>query len=98
MADHILYSAFITANKNEKKIVTLFAGSAKAMIGANLRFGIGASNNVTSNTSKVFQCHPGGAAEATVIYSLGALGMGANIILMTLILAKRQLRRYTYIL
>ncbi|KYN31152.1 hypothetical protein ALC56_14539 [Trachymyrmex septentrionalis] len=65
------------------------------MIGANLRFGIGASGNVTSNATKVFQCHPGGVTEATVIFSLGALGMGANIILMTLILAKRQLRRWS---
>lgn len=64
------------------------------MIGANLRFGIGASGNVTSNATKVFQCHPGGVTEATVIFSLGALGMGANIILMALILVKRQLRRY----
>jgi len=68
------------------------------MIGANLRFGIGASGNVTSNATKVFQCHPGGVTEATVIFSLGALGMGANIILMTLILAKRQLRRYEAII
>ena len=72
--------------------------SAVAMIGANLRFGIGASGNVTSNATKVFQCHPGGVTEATVIFSLGALGMGANIILMTLILAKRQLRRYEAII
>ncbi|XP_014610357.1 PREDICTED: uncharacterized protein LOC106790144 isoform X1 [Polistes canadensis] len=71
------------------------AGSAVAMIGANLRFGIGASGNVTSNATKVFQCHPGGVAEATVIFSLGALGMGANIILMSLILAKQQLRRWS---
>lgn len=67
------------------------------MIGANLRFGIGASGNVTSNATKVFQCHPGGVAEATVIFSLGAMGMGANIILMLLILLKRSLRRYTSI-
>ncbi|KAJ8669609.1 hypothetical protein QAD02_000868 [Eretmocerus hayati] len=65
------------------------------MIGANLRFGIGASGNVTSNATKVFQCHPGGIAEATVIFSLGAMGMGANIILMTLILCKRSLRRWS---
>lgn len=64
------------------------------MIGANLRFGIGASGNVTSNATKVFQCHPGGVAEATVIFSLGAMGMGANIMLMALILGKRSLRRY----
>ncbi|XP_046739894.1 uncharacterized protein LOC124407620 isoform X3 [Diprion similis] len=71
------------------------AGSAVAMIGANLRFGIGAPYNVTSNATKVFQCHPGGIAEATVIFSLGALGMGANVILMALILAKRHLRRWS---
>ncbi|XP_048514735.1 uncharacterized protein LOC110117452 isoform X2 [Athalia rosae] len=65
------------------------------MIGANLRFGIGASGNVTSNATKVFQCHPGGITEATVIFSLGALGMGANVILMALILAKRHLRRWS---
>lgn len=70
------------------------AGSAVAMIGANLRFGIGAFGNVTSNATKVFQCHPGGVTEATVIFSLGAMGMGANIVLMALILVKRQLRRY----
>lgn len=64
-----------------------------AMIGANLRFGIGASGNGSSNATKVFQCHPGGATEATLIFSLGALGMGANFLLMALILAKRQLRR-----
>ncbi|XP_023319189.1 uncharacterized protein LOC106653314 [Trichogramma pretiosum] len=65
------------------------------MIGANLRFGIGASGNVTSNATKVFQCHPGGVAEATVIFSLGAMGMGANIMLMALILGKRNLRRWS---
>ncbi|XP_050492259.1 uncharacterized protein LOC126874363 isoform X4 [Bombus huntii] len=66
-----------------------------AMIGANLRFGIGASGNGSSNATKVFQCHPGGATEATLIFSLGALGMGANFLLMALILAKRQLRRWS---
>ncbi|XP_023248575.1 uncharacterized protein LOC111644107 [Copidosoma floridanum] len=65
------------------------------MIGANLRFGIGASGNVTSNTTKVFQCHPGGVAEATVIFSLGTMGMGANIMLMALILGKKSLRRWS---
>jgi hypothetical protein len=59
------------------------------MIGANLRFGTGS----TSNATRVFQCHPGGTTEATVIFSLGALGMAANIALMGLILTRRQLRR-----
>ncbi|XP_061934892.1 uncharacterized protein LOC114578003 isoform X3 [Apis cerana] len=66
-----------------------------AMIGANLRFGIGASGNASSNATKVFQCHPGGATEASLIFGLGALGMGANFLLMALILAKRQLRRWS---
>ncbi|CAK9805646.1 hypothetical protein ANTPLA_LOCUS4606 [Anthophora plagiata] len=66
-----------------------------AMIGANLRFGIGASGNASSNATKVFQCHPGGATEATIIFILGALGMGANFLLMALILGKRQLRRWS---
>ncbi|KAG8285099.1 hypothetical protein J6590_087538 [Homalodisca vitripennis] len=37
--------------------------------------------------------YPGGESEATVIFVLGGLGMVANIALMTLILAKKQLRR-----
>lgn len=64
------------------------------MIGANLRFGSGSTANSTLNGSRAFQCHPGGTTEATVIFSLGALGIAANIALMGLILTKRQLRRY----
>lgn len=63
------------------------------MIGANLRFGIGASGNASLNATKVFQCHPGGTTEATIIYGLTFLGMGTNVVLMSLILCKRQLRR-----
>jgi len=89
------HAAIVVESRNEVGIfIFLCVGSAVAMIGANLRFGIGASGNVTSNATKVFQCHPGGVTEATVIFSLGALGMGANIVLMALILAKQQLRRY----
>ncbi|GFG40424.1 hypothetical protein Cfor_01593, partial [Coptotermes formosanus] len=63
--------------------------SAVAMIGANLRFG----SSSTANATRVFQCHPEGTTEATVIFTLGALGMAANIALMGVILSKRQLRR-----
>jgi hypothetical protein len=64
------------------------------MIAANLRFGSGSTSNATHGTnSKAFHCHPGGALEAGIIFGLGALGMGANLALMALILAKRQLRR-----
>jgi hypothetical protein len=69
------------------------SGSAVAMIGANLRFGSGAPGNYTGNGSRVFQCHPGGETEAILIFSLGALGMAANITLMGLILANKHLRR-----
>lgn len=74
--------------------VLCVTGSAVAMIGANLRFGSGSTSNSTTGGGKPFQCHPGGATEAAVVFSLGSLGMAANVALMTLILAKRQLRRY----
>lgn len=67
-------------------------GSAVAMIGANLRFGSITSNS-SSNATKVFQCHPGGTAEAALIFALGSMGMAANVALMAVILANRQLRR-----
>ncbi|CAG9859621.1 unnamed protein product [Phyllotreta striolata] len=68
------------------------AGSAVAMIGANLRFGSSAANS-SLNATKVFQCHPGGEAEAVLIFALGAMGMAANLALMGVILSNRQLRR-----
>lgn len=70
----------------------LLIGSAVAMIGANLRFGSSASN-ATLNSTRVFQCHPGGTAEAALIFALGSMGMAANVALMGVILANRQLRR-----
>ncbi|XP_050512562.1 uncharacterized protein LOC114343967 isoform X2 [Diabrotica virgifera virgifera] len=70
------------------------AGSAVAMIGANLRFGSSAANS-SLNATKVFQCHPGGTAEAALIFALGTMGMGANIALMGIILANKQLRRWS---
>ncbi|XP_015833735.1 uncharacterized protein LOC107397587 isoform X1 [Tribolium castaneum] len=70
------------------------AGSAVAMIGANLRFGSSVAN-ASLNATKVFQCHPGGTAEAALIFALGTMGMAANIALMGVILANRQLRRWS---
>lgn len=77
---------------NKSQLENLLTGSAVAMIGANLRFG-SSSANVTSNVTKVFQCHPGGTAEAALIFALGTLGMAANLALMGVILSNRQLRR-----
>lgn len=68
------------------------AGSAVAIIGANLRFGNSAAN-ATPNATRVFQCHPGGTAEAALIFALGSMGIAANVALMGVILANRQLRR-----
>lgn len=62
------------------------------MIGANLRFGNSAAN-ATPNATRVFQCHPGGTAEAALIFALGSMGIAANVALMGVILANRQLRR-----
>ncbi|KAK6640350.1 hypothetical protein RUM44_012043 [Polyplax serrata] len=79
---------------NSKVSVLLFAGSAVAMIGANLRYGSISNPNASIGLNKNFQCHPGGAIEASLMFSLGALGMGANLALMGIILLKRQLRRW----
>ncbi|OWR41354.1 hypothetical protein KGM_211404 [Danaus plexippus plexippus] len=68
------------------------AGSAVAMIGANLRFGsAGASNSSVVNNTRL--CPPGGAASAAALLALSGLGMTANIALMAVILSKKQLRR-----
>ncbi|XP_045137277.1 uncharacterized protein LOC123519824 isoform X1 [Portunus trituberculatus] len=61
--------------------------------GAHLIFGGGSSNRTVS--SQQFECHPGGTTEAAIILSLGALGMSANIFLMTLLIARRHLRRWS---
>lgn len=68
-------------------------GSAVAMIAPNLRYG-SIAHNATSNATRVFQCHPGGTAEAALIFTLATMGMAANITLMGIILAHRQLRRF----
>ncbi|GJQ70460.1 hypothetical protein Trydic_g22874 [Trypoxylus dichotomus] len=73
-------------------LVLFLTGPAVAMIGANLRFG-SITGNASSNATKVFQCHPGGTAEAALIFALGSMGMAANVALMAVILANRQLRR-----
>ncbi|XP_045472527.1 uncharacterized protein LOC123679149 isoform X2 [Harmonia axyridis] len=70
------------------------AGSVVAFPGANLRFGSSAAN-ASSNATKVFECHPGGTAEAALIFALGTMGMAANLALMGVILANRQLRRWS---
>ncbi|XP_073951112.1 uncharacterized protein isoform X5 [Choristoneura fumiferana] len=71
------------------------AGSAVAMIGANLRFGsAGATNSSILNHTR--HCPPGGAASAAALLALSGLGMSANLALMTVILSKKQLRRWSH--
>lgn len=50
------------------------------------------ASNAT-NSSRGFQCHPDGEAEATIILSLGLMGVIANIVMMSLILINKHLRR-----
>lgn len=73
--------------------VLIISGSAVAMIGANLRFGINPAGNATMVGGRVFQCHPGGQREAVLVLTLGGLGIAANLTLMAVILAKKHLRR-----
>ena len=47
-------------------------------------------NNTDTN---VFQCYPGNTTEGAIILSLGLLGMAANIVLMSLLLLIKHLRR-----
>ncbi|XP_038210625.1 uncharacterized protein LOC119831381 [Zerene cesonia] len=71
------------------------AGSAVAMIGANLRFGsAGATNASIVNNTRL--CPPGGAASAAALLALSSLGMSANLALMAVILSKKQLRRWSH--
>ena len=51
------------------------------------------NNESHFNATRPFTCHPGGTTEAAIIFTLGSLGVGANLVLMFLILSKRYLRR-----
>ncbi|XP_064109418.1 uncharacterized protein LOC135217458 isoform X3 [Macrobrachium nipponense] len=66
------------------------------MSGANLRYGVTLQDprNRTVPTTQ-FECHPSGPTEAAIILALGILGMAANIILMTLLVARKNLRRWS---
>lgn len=74
------------------KLFFCIAGSAVAMIGANLRFGSGSASN-SSILNNTRYCPPGGAASAAALLALSGLGISANLALMTVILSKKQLRR-----
>ena len=60
------------------------------IIGANLRFGSGSTNN---NTIKVFNCHSYSSYEASLLYIIAILGIMTNVAIMVLILGRASLRR-----
>ncbi|KAK4320013.1 hypothetical protein Pmani_009082 [Petrolisthes manimaculis] len=66
-----------------------------SMGGANLRYGIIKDTvNRTVHTPS-FECPESGTTQATIILALGILGMTANIVLMTLLIARKHLRRWS---
>lgn len=57
---------------------------------------ISANTTLPANqTVKSQSCHPAQTTEAIVLFTIGALGMGANLFLMLLIILKRPLRRWS---
>ncbi|GFY79440.1 hypothetical protein TNIN_429641 [Trichonephila inaurata madagascariensis] len=61
-----------------------------------VRFG-GVSNASHVGNVSAPNCHPAQTTESVVLFSLGSVGMGANIFLMLLILTKKPLRRIAVI-
>ena len=49
--------------------------------------------NVTRHRRPTFECHPAEHTAGVILITLGALGIGANIALMAVILLRRPLRR-----
>lgn len=63
---------------------------------ANVLVGKALGTNGTSPSNQTLGsvCHPAQTTEAVVLFTIAALGMGANMFLMLLIVFKRPLRRY----
>ena len=49
--------------------------------------------NITGSRGPVFECDETDKTAAIILMSLGALGIGANIALMAVILVQKPLRR-----
>ncbi|XP_015928823.1 uncharacterized protein [Parasteatoda tepidariorum] len=56
---------------------------------------LGTNGTGSSNQSLGSVCHPAQMTEAIVLFTIAALGMGANMFLMLLIVFKRPLRRWS---
>jgi len=64
-----------------------------AVVGVRKQAGYG--ENDTKPAGPQFICHPTDQTAATILISLGALGIGANVALMAVILLRRPLRRWS---
>ena len=67
-----------------------------AVVGVRKQAGYG--ENDTKPAGPQFICHPTDQTAATILISLGALGIGANVALMAVILLRRPLRRSVFLL
>ena len=63
-----------------------------AVVGVRKQLGVNGEND-TKPAGPTFICHPTDQTAATILISLGALGIGANLALMAVILLRRPLRR-----
>ena len=62
------------------------------VVGPGRKLGVNGEND-TKPAGPTFICHPSDQTAATILISLGALGIGANLALMAVILLRRPLRR-----
>ena len=68
-----------------------------AVVGVRKQLGVNGEND-TKPAGPTFICHPTDQTAATILISLGALGIGANLALMAVILLRRPLRRSVFFL
>jgi len=65
------------------------------VVGPGRKFGVNGENE-TKPSGPTFICHPTDQTAATILISLGAMGIGANLALMAVILLRRPLRRSVF--
>ena len=67
------------------------------VVGPGRKFGVNGENE-TKSSGPTFICHATDQTAATILISLGAMGIGANLALMAVILLRRPLRRSVFCL
>ena len=65
------------------------------VVGPGRKFGVNGENE-TKPSGPTFICHATDQTAATILISLGAMGIGANLALMAVILLRRPLRRSVF--